>query len=291
VLLSDLAKHAAATKSALQALAETLKSCEVDRNRAIHERLQMKRQLKRSLEANAQLEYDREILTSEINELRDEIALCRSRADKVLQSARVRHLQEWTRRENEYKEIIRGLEAQVRKAASSNVPRNKYVSVLKASEDIMAEKEALRREVAGLNSKVTDLQNELAQKTKNQQHFSAPPPPPPPRVLPPPAMAPHRQPAAKRNEHHSATVKPPPATRAHPPPPPVEKARRNEQIKFHRPSGSSAENKKIDRVALRISAARHAGGRKALEQKLKLARSPRARPLQDHNVRRGSIIA
>jgi len=68
------------------------------------------------------------------------------------------------------------------------------------------------------------------------------------------------------------------STSKKPPPPPL---RGNSEAVVAEKGGATP--KSADRLAIRVSVVRKAGGRKALEEQLRKARSPRPRPVQNHN--------
>lgn len=266
-------KQAVASKSAMQALAETVKSAEIDRNKAVQSYRTMKRQLKLAKETNDMLESDRADLINQISQLTDEVAAWKANTDQALESARMEQQHEWGTREQGYKNTIQSLQTQLKKMETSMIPLSKYMTVLETSQDALNHKQELEKELDSLRGKVSYLQAELD--AQLQKKFPAPSREPFVKS----AAQPYPAPAAAKPTKPSC---PPP-----PPQPPAASTATSTPPNTNNVNKAASSTNSTGVAVDRFSAVRRAGGRKALEEQLRRARSgsprPRPRPLQNHN--------
>ena len=196
------------------------------------------------------LENEHLLLSNKIRQLKDELSASRAYADEFVRVAHQKHEADWQKREAVYKDLIRELKQELR-SNSSGVPLDLTKSVVEGAGLVRAKSDGRQEEIDGLTGKVETLEKRV--KLRSQSDMT---------------------PIIEDDKHEAPTTARP-----------ID--RENEpNVRFKTPTNQPRPFNKVSfafsktpdqsgRGKVRMAMVRAAGGRKGLQDKLKLLRSPK----------------
>jgi hypothetical protein len=272
-IVADFCAHLADSKSQLEELAAMVRETEKERRKILGAYKQVKAQYIETHNCMVGLEKENRVLAGENEALTQQVKEMHEYTNQLMtkQSG-------WDKRQQELSAVIHRLKEQIR-TTETMIPIGLYKEALESANRQSEKAQEYSKRVAALMEQVASLSTRLIQEGK-----VLPPPIPPTsssRPLQPktPTTPAHRTPALAKLSLKTGTPTentPPRSTNASPPKTHASASSRK-AVSFAIDSNAPPSEPKS---ATRMSKIRALGGRKALEEQLRKARSPRNQQLQ-----------
>jgi hypothetical protein len=273
-IVADFCAHLADSKSQLEELAAMVRETEKERRKILKAYKQVKEHYIETHNCMVGLERDNHILSNEIECLVQQLQeIQEHNAD--IESKQTKSC----KRQQESDAVIRRLKEQIR-TTEAMVPIGVYKSEVENAKREAAKADEYRTRVDALTKQVASLSARLTREGK------APPPPPPPSLSSARALQPKQLSSSAAAAAHRTPYRPHPSPKSvtpleNKPPLSINTAHTQDRVP---PSAGAASRKAVSfaldpveppKSASKMAKVRAAGGRKALEEQLRKARSPR----------------